>query len=86
MNRNRIWKFSLSDMQSRFLVKNLFGYVDNLKLSDNGDLLVSNIITRDFLSEFLKDKPWIRKFLMYFPEKVALSVMKKRAGGIRVNP
>lgn len=55
--RNRIWKYSLVDGRSRFLLNNMFGYVDNVKWSDNGDLLLSMIITRDFLSEFIKDKP-----------------------------
>ena len=81
-----MWKYSLSDGKSRFLLNNMFGYVDNVKFSDTGDLLLSMIITRDFLSEFIKDKPRLRTFLMNFPEKLSMSLMKKRAGGIRVDP
>ena len=83
--RNRIWKFSLADKQSRFLQTNLFGYVDNIKFDDHGDLLLSMVITRDYLSEFVKDKPKLRTFLMNFPEKLSMSLMKKRAGGIRIH-
>ena len=46
-NRNRIWKYDLSTGESRILVENLLGYPDNLKLSDNGDLLVAFVLMRD---------------------------------------
>ena len=47
--------------------------------------MASTVITRDALSEFIKDKPELRKVLMYFPEKMMKALMKKRAGGIRIN-
>ena len=65
---------------------NLFGNADNLKLSDNGDLLIGIVMLRDRLAEFIKDKPQLRKLMMYLPEKLTLSFVKKIAGGIRVNP
>ena len=85
-SRNRIWKYDLSTGSSRFLLENLSGYADNLKLSDTGDLLVAIILTRDPLLELIKDKPALRKYLMYVPDKLIRAVTAKRAGGLRVDP
>ena len=49
-NRYRIWKHNLTDGTTTFLIRNLFGSVDNIKLSDNGDLLLAIVLTRDHLS------------------------------------
>lgn len=85
-NRHRIWKYDLSTGKKQILLENLSGYPDNLKLSDNGDLLIAIIFQRGFFQEFVKDKPTLRKYLMYLPKKLFQTVMGKLAGGIRVNP
>ena len=59
---------------------------DNLKLSDNGDLLMGIVLVRDHLTEFIKDKPKLRKMMMYLPDRLTFAFVKKVAGGIRMDP
>ena len=83
--RFRIWKYDISSGTSRILHNNLFGYGDNLKLTEDGDLLVAIFSTRDGLTEFIKNHPTVRKMMMYIPERLALATTTKRAGGVRIN-
>ena len=48
--------------------------------------MVGIVIKRDGLTEFLKDKPALRKALIYIPEKLSFAMSTKIAGGIRVHP
>lgn len=67
------------------VIDNLFGYGDNLKLNEKGELLIAIPATRDPFTDYLNDKPALRKFLMYLPEKLILVFANKQAGGIRIN-
>ena len=69
------------------MIDNLFGFADNLKIShDTGDLLAGVVLKRDGLTEFIKDKPALRKAMMYIPERFSFAMTTKIAGGIRINP
>ena len=60
--------------------------VDNLKISsDTGNLLAAIVMPRDSLTEFIKDKPNLRKAMMYVSESRAFSFTTRIAGGLRVD-
>lgn len=63
----------------------MFGFADNLKLNEKGELLVAFPATRDALLDYLNGKPALRKFLLYLPERLIFSIVKKRAGGIKID-
>jgi hypothetical protein len=63
----------------------LFGFADNLKLNEKGELLIAFPSTRDAFLDFLNGSPAIRKILMYLPEQLIYSLAKKRAGGIKID-
>ena len=48
--------------------------------------MVGIVLKRDGLTEFLKDKPALRKAMIYIPERFFFAMTTKIAGGIRVNP
>jgi len=57
-----------------------------LKLSyDTGDLLIGLVSARDPLTEFIKDKPALRKILMFLPERMVWALATKTARAIRVD-
>jgi hypothetical protein len=58
---------------------------DNLKLNAEGDLLVAVPATRDPFLEHLTERPELRKLFMWLPEKLTFSLVKKRAGGVKIN-
>ena len=64
---------------------NLFGYGDNLKLNEKGELLVAIPATRDHFIDLLNDRPALRKLMMYLPEKLLFMFAQKRAGGVRID-
>ena len=58
-----------------------------MKIShDTGDILTAIFIARDRVTEFLKDKPTLRKAMMFIPERFAFAMTTKIAGGLRINP
>ena len=67
------------------LIDNYFGFADNLKLGESGDLFIGTVTVRDHLRQFLLDKPFLRKFLMHVPERMAYALTPRHAGGVRVN-
>lgn len=68
------------------MVSNLVGFPDNLKLAQNGDLLVGFPTIRDSFLTFLDKKPILRKLLIWLPEVLMYSFAKKIAAGARINP
>ncbi len=85
LNRLTIWKYNLTSGHRQPLVQNLFGYADNLKLNQRGELCVGIPATRDPFLEFLNQNPLIRKLLLYLPERLVYAITTKRAGGIKIN-
>lgn len=88
LNRHRLIKFYVDGPKKgtqEYLIENLFGYGDNLKLNDKGELYVAFPATRDPLLDHLNDKPEIRKWLIYLPERLVYSLVQKRAGGIKID-
>lgn len=67
------------------LVDNLFGFADNLKLNDQGQLLIGLPNTRTSMTDLLMQYPLARKISMFIPERVHFAINPKRAGGIRVD-
>jgi hypothetical protein len=49
------------------VIENLFGFGDNLKLNEKGELLVAIPGTRDSLIDYLNTRPDLRKLLIYLP-------------------
>lgn len=47
LTRFKIWKYGLTDNKKQLLVDNLFGFPDNLKLTDDGFLTVGIPSVRD---------------------------------------
>lgn len=56
-----------------------------MKLNEKGELLVAIPSTRDGLLEYLNDKPELRQLIMYLPERVIYFIVKKVAGGIKID-
>lgn len=71
--------------QSEILTDNLFGSGDNIKLNADGDLLVAIPAARDPLLEHISESPQLRKLLMWLPERLVFALVKKRAGGVKIN-
>ena len=85
LTRLTIWKYEISTGKKTALIQNLFGYADNLKLNQKGQLCVGIPATRDDHLQFLNEHPQIRKLLIYLPERLVYSLIKKRAGGIKID-
>jgi len=47
--------------------------------------LVGIPATRDPILEYLNGKPALRKYLLYLPERIISNLVKKRAGGIKID-
>lgn len=87
LTTHQIWKYHILSGKKTLLINNIFGFADNFKLShDNGDLLIGLVTARDDLTEFLKDKPVLRKLLMFLPERLVYALATKTARAIRVDP
>jgi hypothetical protein len=71
--------------QHEIFKDNLFGSADNLRLNEKGELLIAIPATRDAFLDFINGNPTIRKILMYLPERVISSMVRKRAGGIKID-
>ena len=85
LNRHTIWRYNLASGKKQVIIKNIFGYADNLKLNEKGQLLVGIPATRDPLLEPLNEYPQIRKLLLYLPQRLIYSLATKRAGGIKID-
>jgi len=86
LSTHQIWKYQISSRKKTLLIDNIFGFADNLKLSyDTGDLLIGLVSARDPLTEFIKDKPALRKILMFLPERMVWALATKTAKAIRVD-
>jgi sugar lactone lactonase YvrE len=67
LSRFKIWKYRLTDSKKELLIENLFGFPDNLKLNDQGQLLVGIPSTRSAFTEKLLQNPLAKKIAMYLP-------------------
>ena len=85
LSRFKIWKYRLTDSKKELLIENLFGFPDNLKLNDQGQLLVGIPSTRSAFTEKLLQNPLAKKIAMYLPERVNYALNPKRAGGIKID-
>lgn len=85
-NRYTIWRYRLAEQKKEVLIENLFGYPDNLKLNQKGELLVAIPTTRSFLSEVLLQNPIVRQFALYLPSRAFYALSPRRAGGVRIDP
>jgi sugar lactone lactonase YvrE len=88
LNRHRIVRYYVDGPKKgtqEYIIENLFGYGDNLKLNEKGELLVAIPATRDPLLDGLNEKPEIRKLMIYLPERLIYALAKKRAGGVRID-
>ncbi len=85
LTRFKIWKYGLTDNKKQLLVDNLFGFPDNLKLTDDGFLTVGIPSVRDKFTDLLNSQVFLRKLMMYLPERLMYSLVKKYAGGIKVD-
>lgn len=71
------------------LADNLIGYPDNLKIADDGNLLVAFCTIRDFLNVLVDNTPKIRKILinLRLPEWVISAFANTGlSGGVKINP
>lgn len=66
-NRFTIWRYRIAEQKKEVLIDNLFGYPDNLKLNEKGELLVAMPTTRSFLSEVLLRYPIVKQIALYLP-------------------
>jgi sugar lactone lactonase YvrE len=88
LNRNRIIRYYVDGPKNgtqEIIIDNLFGFGDNLKLNEKGELLVAIPATRDDLLDYLTENAYLRKYLMYLPERLFSIIAKKRAGGIKID-
>lgn len=75
-----------NNSQKQTVIGNLFGYPDNLKLNQQGELYVGIPGVRDPSVEYLFGEPEIRKKLMYVPEQILVGLFQpKIAVGIKIN-
>lgn len=88
LNRHRIVRYYVDGPKKgdqEYVIENLFGFGDNLKLNEKGELLVAIPATRDELLDYLNSRPDLRKLMIYLPERLIYAFAKKRAGGIRID-
>lgn len=65
---------------------NLHGSPDNMKLNENGDLLVAFPAVRNKILTILDRTPILRKVLIYLPEKIIFFFAKTTyAAGIKID-
>lgn len=67
------------------MIDNLFGYPDNMKLNDKGELLVGIPTSRSTLTDMLIKYPIVKQIALYLPNRVNIALNPKRAGGIRID-
>lgn len=85
LTRFRIWRYRLSEGKKEVLIDNLFGFADNLKLNEKGELLVGLPNTRTHMTDTLMQYHLARKISMFIPEKIHFAINPKRAGGIKID-
>ncbi len=90
INRHRLIRVFVEGPKKgskEILIDNLHGYPDNIKFDDDGNILVAFPAVRDAIMTKMDRLPFMRKILLYVPEKL-LNVFAnlKCAGGIRINP
>ncbi len=74
-----------SNPSKKEIINNLFGYPDNLKLNEKGDLYVGIPAVRDPSIEYLNQNPSIRKQFLYVPDQILEMMTKDIAGGIKID-
>lgn len=85
---HRVVKLYLSGKRkglTEVLLDNLIGYGDNLKLNEDGDILIGIPALRQPSTDRLNNLPHIRKWLIYMPQELLLALTQKRAGGIKID-